>query len=102
MRASGARPPRLRIPKKFAPPSRHREGSVMAALPSQDDTVATTAEDIARREGGKRSGAGFSIRCPCASHGKDGHDRNASAFVADRTDDDAKGEVYAECYGGCD
>src|SRR5215210_6066993 len=61
---------------------------------------AENAADVAHRIGARRSGAGYSFHCPCPGHGRTGHDRTPSAFMADRSD--AKGGVYVECFSGCD
>lgn len=58
--------------------------------------MSARAEAIARRLGGKRTGAGFLCRCPVPTHGKGRGDLRPSLAVSDGE----RGLVY-HCFAGC-
>ncbi len=62
----------------------------------RDDQL-TAADLVARLERVRRSGDGWTARCPCPDHGKGRGDRAASLSVAERD-----GVLLVKCHAGCD
>lgn len=55
-----------------------------------------SAEEVARRHGGYRSGSGWICHCPVAAHGRGRGDRNPSLSVAD-----GRQGLLVKCFAGC-
>lgn len=56
-----------------------------------------SASDIARALGGHRSGNGYLVRCPVASHGQGRSDRRPSLLIRD-----GERRLLVHCFAGCD